>query len=118
MTARITIPEPLPVPACPIDHWGIVAADDSECGWRACSTPFIPYQPPFILSTTRPDAHQSCLHQLLLHSHHYHYPHDSHREGSSRGELLPPQMGLDSWDEIVETLQGAPVSTDTELGAQ
>ncbi|GKG15110.1 hypothetical protein Tco_0354710, partial [Tanacetum coccineum] len=23
----------------------------------------------------------------------------------------------DSWDEIVETLQGAPVSTDTELGA-
>ncbi|GJT14583.1 hypothetical protein Tco_0861625 [Tanacetum coccineum] len=26
-------------------------------------------------------------------------------------------MGLDSWDEIVETLQGAPVSTDTELGA-
>nr|GFD62659.1 hypothetical protein [Tanacetum cinerariifolium] len=22
----------------------------------------------------------------------------------------------DSWDEIVETLQGAPVSTDTELG--
>nr|GFC84405.1 hypothetical protein [Tanacetum cinerariifolium] len=23
---------------------------------------------------------------------------------------------IDSWDEIVETLQGAPVSTDTELG--
>ncbi|GKG55696.1 hypothetical protein Tco_0574590, partial [Tanacetum coccineum] len=24
---------------------------------------------------------------------------------------------MDSWDEIVETLQGAPVSIDTELGA-
>ncbi|GJR05230.1 hypothetical protein Tco_0528214 [Tanacetum coccineum] len=66
-------------------------------------------------------------------------PSDSRREG--RPEVnLPPRMGLglalgpgyevgessaaaaarpagDSWDEIVETLQGAPVSTDTELGA-
>ncbi|GJU70641.1 hypothetical protein Tco_1262046 [Tanacetum coccineum] len=87
--------------------------------------------------------HHPCLHQLLLHSHHYHYPSDSHKEG--RPEVnLPPRMGLGitlgpryevgesstaaaarptgglrvDYD-FVATMdrQGAPGSTDTELGA-
>ncbi|GJT76449.1 putative reverse transcriptase domain-containing protein [Tanacetum coccineum] len=85
---------------------------------------------PFILSPTRPDAPPpmptsapTSLPPLLL-------PFASH--GEDRPEVnLPPRKreirrdperyvgyGItDSWDEIVETLQGAPVSTDTELGA-
>ncbi|GJS42755.1 hypothetical protein Tco_0567798 [Tanacetum coccineum] len=85
---------------------------------------------PFILSPTRPDAPPpmptsapTSLPPLLL-------PFASH--GEDRPEVnLPPRereirrdperyvgYGItDSWDEIVETLQGAPVSTDTKLGA-
>nr|GFA04906.1 reverse transcriptase domain-containing protein [Tanacetum cinerariifolium] len=40
-------------------------------------------------------------------------------ESSSAAAARPAGVGYgitDSWDEIVETLQGAPVSTDTELG--
>ncbi|GKD02127.1 hypothetical protein Tco_1177101, partial [Tanacetum coccineum] len=81
--------------------------------------------PPIILSHTRPAAPSSGtppLHLLFT----------DRRE--DRPEVtLPPRKRLgreirrdperdvgygitDSWDEIVETLQGAPVSTDTELG--
>ncbi|GJR64669.1 hypothetical protein Tco_0010734 [Tanacetum coccineum] len=97
----------------------------------------LPLPPPFILSPTRSDAPSSGIPPplpisvptssppLLL-------PSASRRE--DRPEVtLPPQKRLgialghrykltigygitDSWDEIVETLQGAPVSTDTELG--
>ncbi|GJS47327.1 hypothetical protein Tco_0597448 [Tanacetum coccineum] len=84
-----------------------------------------PSSPPFILPPTRPDAP---LPLPLL------PPSASYRE--DRPEVtLPPRNRLgialgprynveessgygitDSWDEIVETLQGAPVSTDIELG--
>ncbi|GJW68783.1 hypothetical protein Tco_0123207 [Tanacetum coccineum] len=81
----------------------------------AATSHSLPLPPPFILSPTRPDAPPpmptlapTSFPPLLL--------------PSDRPEVnLPPRMGLglalDSWDEIVETLQGAPVSTDTELGA-
>ncbi|GJY40908.1 hypothetical protein Tco_0428178 [Tanacetum coccineum] len=100
----------------------------------------LPLPPPFILSLTRPDAPPplptsapTSFPPLLL-------PSDRQRE--DRPEVnLPPSYGTsialgpmyrqvrrdperyvgygitDAWDEIVETLQGAPVSTDTELGA-
>ncbi|GJT26251.1 hypothetical protein Tco_0906526 [Tanacetum coccineum] len=162
MTARITIPEPLPVPAwsdsevarllaissppaSPLSPWSssppqipfplsppspvLTAPPPSpirSLGYRAATIRMraeaaatshsLPLPPPFILSPTRPDAPPplptsapTSFPPLLL-------PSDSRRE--DRPEVnLPPRMGLDSWDEIVETLQGAPVSTDTELGA-
>nr|GFB08100.1 hypothetical protein [Tanacetum cinerariifolium] len=132
MTARISIPTPVPMPAwsdsevvrllamssppaSPLSHW-------------SSPPPQIPFPPlPPILSPPSP------------------LPSASRRE--DRPEVtLPPQKRLgitigpryevgessyaavarpagevgygitDSWDEIVETLQGAPVSTDTELG--
>ncbi|GKA89521.1 hypothetical protein Tco_0811333 [Tanacetum coccineum] len=89
--------------------------------------------PPFILSPTRPDAPPplptsapTSFPPLLL-------PSDPAERGQTRGINQPPSdegreirrdperyvgYGItDSWDEIVETLQGAPISTDTELGA-
>ncbi|GJZ81961.1 reverse transcriptase domain-containing protein [Tanacetum coccineum] len=94
MTARISIPEPLPVPA-----W-----TDSE----------VPGMMGFEV--------RARLALLLL---------DQLEVLEQITALLPLWTGLvrrdperyvgygitDSWDEIVETLQGAPVSTDTELGA-
>ncbi|GKA08649.1 hypothetical protein Tco_0687980 [Tanacetum coccineum] len=177
MTARISIPEPLPVPAwsdsevarllaissppaSPLSPWSssppqiplpvsppppvLTAPPPSpirSLGYRAATirmraeaaatSDSPPLPPPFILSPTRPDAPPPLPTSV---------PTDSHREG--RPEVnLPPRMGLglalgpgyevgessaaaaarpagDSWDEIVETLQGAPVSTDTELGTE
>ncbi|GJV83487.1 putative reverse transcriptase domain-containing protein [Tanacetum coccineum] len=105
---------------------------------KAASTSHsLPLPPPFILSPTRLDAPSSGIPPplpisvptsslpLLL-------PSASHGEDIP-AVTLPPRkrlgiaLGLgyeltigygitDSWDEIVETLQGAPVSTDTELG--
>ncbi|GJS58994.1 hypothetical protein Tco_0653778 [Tanacetum coccineum] len=160
MTARISIPEPLPVPAwsdseipfplsppspvltapppSPIRSLGYRAATIRMRAEAAATSHSLPLPPPFILSPTRPDAPPplptsapTSFPPLLL-------PSDRQRE--DRPEVnLPPRMGLgialgprqirrdperyvgygitDSWDEIVETLQGAPVSTDTELGA-
>ncbi|GJX63698.1 hypothetical protein Tco_0296598 [Tanacetum coccineum] len=93
-----------------------------------------------------PDAppHNASIKLPTLHSHHYHYMPLKSGERFVRADPRLPnhRMGLDygcyhwldrqirrdperyvgygitdSWDEIVETLQGAPVSTDTELGA-
>ncbi|GKF68403.1 hypothetical protein Tco_0198082, partial [Tanacetum coccineum] len=100
----------------------------------AATSHSLPLPPPFILSPTRLDAPPplptsapTSLPPLLL-------PSASHRE--DRPEVnLPPQKGLGIAlgprykvgkssaaadarpDEIVETLHGAPVCTDTELGA-
>ncbi|GKD77179.1 hypothetical protein Tco_1339800 [Tanacetum coccineum] len=172
MTARITIPEPVPYqhapPPSPICSLGYRAATIRMRAKAAATSHSLPLPPPFILSPTRPDAPPpmptsapTSLPSLLL-------PSPSCRE--DRPEVnLPPRERLgialspryevgesstsaaarlagglradygfvttmdrevrcdperyvgygitDSWDEIVETLQGAPVSTDTELGA-
>ncbi|GKF03357.1 hypothetical protein Tco_0030280, partial [Tanacetum coccineum] len=144
MTARITIPEPLPVPAWSDSEVARLLAISSPP-----ASPLSPWSssPPIFLS-------------------HYHHPH-LRREDRPEVNLPPwkrlsialgprykvgessvtaaarPARGLkadydfvatidreirhdperyvgygitDSWDEIVETLQGAPVSTGTELG--
>ncbi|GJR71592.1 hypothetical protein Tco_0083957 [Tanacetum coccineum] len=156
MTARISIPEPLPVPAwsdsevarllaissppasplspcytpSPIRSLGYRAATIRMRAEAAATSDSPPLPPPFILSPTRPDAPPPLPTSVPTSFPPLSLPTDSHREG--RPEVnLPPRMGLglalgpgyvgygitDSWDEIVETLQGAPVSTDTELGA-
>ncbi|GKC36695.1 putative reverse transcriptase domain-containing protein, partial [Tanacetum coccineum] len=214
MTARITIPKPLPIPAwsdsevaillaissppaSPLSPWSssppqipfplsppspvLTAPPPSpihSLGYRAATiwmraeaaatSHSLPLPPPFILSPTKLDAPPpiptsapTSLPPFLL-------PSASHREDRPEVNLPPrkrlglalgpsyevgessvvaaarPARGLradygfvttmdrdirsdperyvgygitDSWDEIVETLQGAPVSTDTELGA-
>ncbi|GJT02698.1 reverse transcriptase domain-containing protein [Tanacetum coccineum] len=108
----------------------------------AATSHSLPLPPPFILSPTRPDAPPpmptsapTSLPPLLLPL----MPRESSAAaaarpaGGLRGDYgfvatmdreirrdLERYVGYgitDSWDEIVETLQGAPVSTDTELGA-
>nr|GEX89460.1 retrovirus-related Pol polyprotein from transposon TNT 1-94 [Tanacetum cinerariifolium] len=159
MTARISIPAPVPMPA-----WS-----DSEAASTSHSPPL---PPPFILSPTRLDAPSSGTPLLLpisasTSSPPLQLPTASRRENrpevtlpprkklgialgpgyevgeSSSAAVTRPTGGLradygfvatmdreimcnlerevgygitDSWDEIVETLQGAPISTDTELG--
>nr|GFC76991.1 hypothetical protein [Tanacetum cinerariifolium] len=57
---------------------------------------------------------------LAMYSHqHHHYPLGLHHR--LREIVCDPEREVgyeitDSWEEIVETLQGAPVSIDTELG--
>ncbi|GJX66849.1 hypothetical protein Tco_0302576 [Tanacetum coccineum] len=177
VTARISIPAPVPTPVCPIRSLGYRAAMIRLRAEAASTSHSLPLPPPFILSPTRSDAPSSGIPPplpisvptssppLLL-------PSASRREdrpevtlppqkrlgialgpryevgeSSSAASLLRPpcwrsradyglvaNMGgkdreirrdperevgyriTDSWDEIVETLQGAPVSTDTELG--
>ncbi|GJV60266.1 hypothetical protein Tco_1466366 [Tanacetum coccineum] len=85
--------------------------------------------------------HHPCPYQFLLHHHHCYYPLFASRREDRPEVTLPPRKRADygfvatmdreirrdperdvgygitdSWDEIVETLQGAPVSTNTELG--
>ncbi|GJU43986.1 hypothetical protein Tco_1201252 [Tanacetum coccineum] len=164
VTARISIPAPVPTPVwsdaeipspslplsppspvlspapppSPIRSLGYRAAMIRMRAEAASTSHSLPLPPPFILSPTRPDAPSlgippplpisvpTSSPPLLL-------PSASRRE--DRPEVtLPPRKRLgialgpgyesddvrygitDSWDEIVETLQGAPISTDTELG--
>ncbi|GKA41528.1 hypothetical protein Tco_0734188, partial [Tanacetum coccineum] len=116
MTARITIPEPLPIPAwsdsevarllaissppasplspCPIRSLGYRAATIRMRAEAAATSHSLPLPPPFILSPTRPDAPPpmptsapTLLPPLLL-------PFASRRE--DRPEVnLPPQERLD-----------------------
>ncbi|GKE95139.1 hypothetical protein Tco_1579994, partial [Tanacetum coccineum] len=123
-------------PPSPIRSLGYRAAMIRIRAEAAATSYSLPLPPPFILSPTRPDAPPplptsapTSLPPLLL-------PSASRRE--DRPEVnLPPwkrlgialgpryEVGESSaavaarlaGDEIVETLQGAPVSTDTELGA-
>nr|GEX12508.1 hypothetical protein [Tanacetum cinerariifolium] len=111
---------------------------------EAASTSHSPPLPSsFILSPTRLDAPSSGIPLLLpisilLHHHHYNYPllvagrTDPRPAGGLRADydfvatmnreiMRDPEREVgygitDSWDEIVEALQRAPVSTDTELG--
>ncbi|GJZ02098.1 hypothetical protein Tco_0520059 [Tanacetum coccineum] len=107
MTARISIPEPLPVPAwsdsevarllvissppasplspCPIESWLERAATFIMKAEAAATSHSLPLPPPFILSPTRPDAPPplptsapTSFPPLLL-------PTDSHREGRPEG---------------------------------
>ncbi|GKA25622.1 hypothetical protein Tco_0711731 [Tanacetum coccineum] len=133
-------------PPSPIRSLGYRAATIRMRAEAAATSHSLPLPPPFILSP-RPDAPPplptsapTSFPPLLL-------PSDRQREDRPEVNLPPrmglgialgPGGGLegkgmrqirrdperyvgygitDSWDEIVETLQGAPVSTDTELGA-
>ncbi|GJV50893.1 hypothetical protein Tco_1446634 [Tanacetum coccineum] len=123
---RLTAPPP-----SPIRSLGYRAATIRMRAEAAATSHSLPLPPPFILSPTRPDAPPPLPTSAPTSFPPLSLPTDSHREG--RPEVnLPPRMirqvrrdperyvgyGItDSWDEIVETLQGAPVSTDTELGA-
>ncbi|GJR14775.1 DNA/RNA polymerases superfamily protein [Tanacetum coccineum] len=131
-------------PPSPIRSLGYRAATIRMRAEAAATSHSLPLPPPFILSPTRPDAPPpmptsapTSLPPLLL---------PSASRGEDRPEVnLPPRERLGialgpryevgessaaaaarpagglradyGFDEIVETLQGAPVSTDTELGA-
>ncbi|GJU97106.1 hypothetical protein Tco_1326377 [Tanacetum coccineum] len=144
VTARISIPAPVPTPVwsdaevarllaistppssplspCPIHPLGYRAAMIRLRAEAASTSHSLPLPPPIILSHTRPAAPSSGTPPLHLLS-------TDCRE--DRPEVTLPlrkreirhdperDVGYgitDLWDEIVETLQGAPVSTDTELG--
>ncbi|GJT37975.1 hypothetical protein Tco_0937840, partial [Tanacetum coccineum] len=189
MIAKITIPEPLPVPAwfdsevaillaissppaSPLSPWSLsppqipfplsppspvlTAPPPSPIqllGYRAATIRMraeavatshsLPLPPPFILSPTRPDAPPpmptpapTTIVTTLCQSYEvgessaaaaarpagglradYGFVATMDREIRRDPERYVGYGITDSWDEIVETLQGAPVSTDTELGA-
>ncbi|GJZ79263.1 hypothetical protein Tco_0644100 [Tanacetum coccineum] len=133
---------PAPPPS-PIRSLGYRAAMIRMRVEAASTSHSLPLPPPFILSPTRPDAPSlgilsplpisvpTSSSPLLLSS--------AGRREDRPEVTLPPRKRLgialgpgyeirrdperevgygitDSWDEIVEMLQGAPVSTDTELG--
>ncbi|GKF26174.1 hypothetical protein Tco_0082068, partial [Tanacetum coccineum] len=107
MTARITIPEPLPVPAChredrpevnlpPRVGLGIALGPRYEVGKSSAAAAARPAR------GLRAD---------------YGFVATMDRQIRRDPKRYVGYGITDSWDEIVETLQGAPVSTDTELGA-
>ncbi|GKA20264.1 hypothetical protein Tco_0700253 [Tanacetum coccineum] len=134
-------------PPSPIRSLGYRAATIRMRAEAAATSDSPPLPPPFILSPTRPDAPPPLPTSAPTSFPPLSLPTDSHREGrpeSSAAAAARPAGGhradygfvatmdrlvrrdperyvgygiTDSWDEIVETLQGAPVSTDTELGA-
>ncbi|GJS45756.1 hypothetical protein Tco_0595877 [Tanacetum coccineum] len=133
---------PAPPPS-PIRSLGYRAAMIQMRAEAASTSHSLPLPPPFILSPTRPDVPSLGIPPLLPISVPTSSPPlllPSARRREDRPEVtLPPRKRLgislgpryeirhdlerevgygitDSWDEIVETLQGAPVSTDTELG--
>nr|GEY18867.1 putative reverse transcriptase domain-containing protein [Tanacetum cinerariifolium] len=101
MTARISIPDPVPVEERsevtlpPQKRLGIALGPGYKVGESSCATAARP------AGGLRADyGFVSTMNREIMH--------DSKREVG---------YGItDSWDEIVETLHGAPVSTDTELG--
>ncbi|GJU21892.1 hypothetical protein Tco_1155234 [Tanacetum coccineum] len=130
-------PTPPPSPICLLGYQAAMIRLRAEA---ASTSHSLPLPPPFILSPTRSDAPSSGIPPplpisvptssppLLL-------PSASRREDRLEVTLPPRKMlatmdreirrdpqrevgyGItDSWDEIVETLQGVLVSTDTELG--
>nr|GFA63313.1 hypothetical protein [Tanacetum cinerariifolium] len=143
ITVRISIPAPVHMPAW--SDSGYRAAMIRLRAKAASTSHSPPLPPPFILSPTRSDAPSSGTPLLLPISAFTSSPPlqlPSARESSSATTARPVgglkvdygfvatvdkeiirdldrEIGYgitDSWDEIVETLQGAPVSTDTELG--
>ncbi|GJS00569.1 hypothetical protein Tco_0317077 [Tanacetum coccineum] len=113
VTVRISIPAPVPTPVMGYQRIRMRA--------KASSTSYsLPLPPPFIVSPTRLDSLQSLGGQTRGP---YHLEKRLGIALGPRYEIMdvPKQREVgygitDSWDEIVETLQRAPVSTDTELG--
>ncbi|GJZ83164.1 hypothetical protein Tco_0648337 [Tanacetum coccineum] len=140
----LPVSSPVPVlspspPVSPIRLLGYRAAMIWLRAEAASTSHSLPTPPPIILSHTRPAAPSSGTPPLHLLSTNCR----EDRPESSSAAAARPAGGLradygfvanmdrdirhdperdvgygitDSWDEIVETLQGAPVSTDTELG--
>ncbi|GJX81523.1 hypothetical protein Tco_0331004 [Tanacetum coccineum] len=134
-------------PPSPIRSLGYRAATIRMRAEAAATSHSLPLPPPFILSPTRPRMHPPThATQLLLlpTTITYLWTVGERTDPSSAAAAARPAGGFradygfvatmdrqirrdperyvgygitDSWDEIVETLQGAPVSTDTELGA-
>nr|GEV57559.1 hypothetical protein [Tanacetum cinerariifolium] len=142
LSPPLPVLSPAPPPS-PIHSLGYRAAMIRLRAEAASTSHSLPLPPPFILSPTdqmhlHQGYHHPYLYQLLLHHHHCNYPllvarrTDPRPAGGLRADYgfvatidreirrdLERKVGYeitDSWDEIVESLQGAPVSTDTELG--
>ncbi|GJZ32657.1 putative reverse transcriptase domain-containing protein [Tanacetum coccineum] len=126
VTARISILAPVPTPVWSQSSLGYQAALIRMRAEAASTSYSLPLPPPFILPPTRSDAPSSgilhlAFYQFLLHQHHWCSLWLVHLLWIDREIRRDPEREVgygitDSWDEIVETLQGAPVSTDTELG--
>ncbi|GKC18692.1 hypothetical protein Tco_1020842, partial [Tanacetum coccineum] len=118
-------------PASPIRPLGYRVAMIRLRAEDASSSNSLPLPPPIILSYTRPDAPSSGtppMHLLSMTVEQI----DSRPVGGLRADYdfvatmdreirhyLERDIGYgitDSWDEIVETMQGAPANADTELG--
>ncbi|GJU24755.1 hypothetical protein Tco_1163376 [Tanacetum coccineum] len=137
----VLLPAPLPSPIRSLGY----RAEMIRMRAEAASTSYsLPLPPPFILSPTRPDAPSLGIPSPLPISRLGNALGPRYEVGeSSSAAAARPAGGLranygfvatmdretrrdperevgyritNSWDEIVETLQGAPVSTDTELG--
>ncbi|GKF71043.1 hypothetical protein Tco_0207157, partial [Tanacetum coccineum] len=94
-------------PPSPIRLLGYRAATIRMKAEAAATSHSLPLPPPFILSPTRPAGGLRVDYDFVA-TMDIEIRHDPERYVG---------YGItDSWDEIVETLQGAPVSTDTELG--
>ncbi|GJV85337.1 hypothetical protein Tco_1525235 [Tanacetum coccineum] len=124
-------------PPSPIRSLGYRAATIRMRAEAAATSHSLPLPPPFILSPTRPDAPPPCptISSYFI-SPLYEVGESSAAAAARPAGGLRADYGFvatmdrqirrdperyvgygitDSWDEIVETLQGAPVSTDTEL---
>ncbi|GJQ88993.1 hypothetical protein Tco_0000132 [Tanacetum coccineum] len=142
--SRSHLPIPIPLsppspvlpapPPSPIRSLGYRAATIRMRAEAAATSHSLPLPPPFILSPQTQNATTSHCHiQLLLYSHLFSAAAAARPAGGFRADYgfvatmdrqvrRDPERYVgygitDAWDEIVETLQGAPVSTDTELGA-
>nr|GEX03338.1 hypothetical protein [Tanacetum cinerariifolium] len=100
---------PAPPPS-PIRSLGYRAAMIRLRAKAASTSHSLPLPPPFILSPTRSDRPAGGLRAD------YGFVATMDREIMRDPERDVGYGITDSWDEIVEALQGAPVSTDTELG--
>ncbi|GJV22908.1 hypothetical protein Tco_1375603 [Tanacetum coccineum] len=140
----LTVSSPVPVlspspPASPIRPLGYRAAMIRLRAEAVSTSHSLPLPPPIILSHTRPAAPSSGIPPLHLLStdRREDRPESSSAVATRLDGGLKADYGfvatidreirhdperdvgygiIDSWDEIVETLQGAPVSTNTELG--
>nr|GFB97437.1 hypothetical protein [Tanacetum cinerariifolium] len=116
-TARISIPAPVPMPAWTDSEVARLLAISSPPAsplspWSS-PPPQIPFPPlPSILSLPSPVLSPAPPPSPI----HYGFVANVDREIMRDPEREVGYGITDSWDEIVETLQGTPVSTDTELG--
>nr|GEY24072.1 hypothetical protein [Tanacetum cinerariifolium] len=134
MTARISVPAPVPMPAWTdsevVRLLAISSPPASPLSLWSSPPPQIPFPPlPPILSPPSPILAPSPplspirrIDQRLPYHLERGFRADYGFVATVNREIMrDPEREVgygitDSWDEIVETLQGAPVSTDTELG--